>query len=126
MAQVSKLMIFMVTMVAAATAIGASGLGAWTGLNPQTGAADDVNQSKQELHNYSATRQEGEVNFIGSIFSSAGKVMSSFGMIFTFGSVLQNLGLPPWAVEFVVAPLTFLFGLFFIYLLSGRRTTKRI
>ena len=126
MSQATKLMIAMVCIAAAAATFTASGLSGYSGLQPQTGIQDDVEESQKEFRSYSATRQEGEVNFIGSVFSSAGKVMDGFRLLFQLPELAMNSGLPGWAAEFLAAPVVFLFGLFFVYLLSGRRTTSRI
>lgn len=126
MAQVSKLMIFMVCLAAAASVMVASGLAAEIGQQPQTGIQEDVDSSNESFKEYSASRSEGATSFIGAVISGVDKTISAFKLIFALPSLLVNLGLPTWLATFISAPIYFSFGMFILYLITGRRTTKRI
>jgi hypothetical protein len=126
MAQATKLLILMVCIGAAATAMSASGLTEELGQSPQTGTQDDINDSEESFRSYSASRGESDTSFIGSIIAGVDKVVRSFQLIFALHPLLTNLGVPGWLATFISAPIYFSFGLYVLYLLTGRRTTSRI
>lgn len=126
MAQATKIMIAMVCVAAAAAVMQASGLNHETGLNPDPGIEQDVNQSESELRDYSASRNSGETSFVSGVVSGVGETMSVYKIMFALPTMLQNLGLPAWLAAFFSAPAYFMFGLYTIYLITGRRTTSRI
>lgn len=122
-----ELMLFMVFVVATAGAMQASGLAGEMGVQPDTGIEKDVQNSEEELKNrtYSANREKGEVNFIGSVFASVDKVASSFIMVYALYEMLVNAGIPGWLASFASSPVFLMLGMFMIYLISGRRMTVR-
>lgn len=126
MAQVTKLVVFMVCVAAAATVMQASGLTAELGQQPNPGVQDNVNDSQEDLKQYSASREQGETSFIGSVISGVDKAIDSFKLVFALYPMLKNLGMPSWLAAFISAPVYFSFGLFVLYLITGRRTTTRI
>ncbi|GAA0293938.1 hypothetical protein [Halarchaeum salinum] len=116
----ATVLLFIVCVAAVATALGASGTAGWLGMQPNTGVQDQVDQSESQFHDYSASRQGGETSFIGATISGTDKVFSSFVVIFTLADLLVNMGIPAWAAAMVASPLAWSFGLFVIYMISGR------
>lgn len=126
MTKVTNLMLFMVCLAAAAGAMGASGLTDEVGAAPDPGISEEVNQSEEEFKTYTASRDEGATSFIGAVISGVDKTIDGFKLIFALYPMLVNLGLPEWVAAFISAPLYFLFGLFILYLLTGRQTSQRL
>lgn len=126
MSQATKAMMFIVCIGAAAIVMQASGLAGYTGLDPHTGIQDDINDSKSETRNYSASTAGDDAGLVGGIFGSVGQGIRSFGLLYQASSMLVNLGLPTWLATFIVAPLPFVAMFLFMYLVSGRRPSSRI
>jgi len=123
---VPALAILVVALVGSFAALQASGLFAALGVAPSPGAGVEkhVNQSEGKLRHYSATQQPNRVNFIGAILAGVGKAIHSFSVIFELPVILRNLGIPPWIVTYVMGPLVLLFGLYMVYMLTGRRQER--
>lgn len=122
-----EIMLFMVFVVAAASAMQASGLASQLGVQPDTGIEKNVEDSKETLKNrsYSANREKGEVNFIGSVFASIDKVVNAFVMVYALYELFVNVGIPGWLAAFLSSPIFLVFGIFMLYMISGRRMTIR-
>lgn len=120
----ATVLLFLVCVSAVVVAMGASGTAGWLGVQPETGIQDDVGQSESELRDYGASRQGGDTSFIGATISGADEVMSSFVVIFALADMLVNMGLPAWGAAFLASPLVWSFGLFFIYMFSGRAEVR--
>jgi hypothetical protein len=119
-------MVFMVCVAAASSAVVASGLGGELGMTPQTGIQDDVQQSEDKFKEYDASRSGDDTSFIGSVISGVDKTIETYQIIFALPTLLTNMGLPGWLAALIGAPAYFLFGLFVVYMITGRRTTGRI
>lgn len=117
----------MIIVAATASAMSASGLAGQMNITPATGLQDDVNRTQEQLQDreYSANREPGEVNFIGSVFAGLDKVKNSFIMIYELYELFRNIGLPGWAAIFLSSPIFFIMGVFIIYMITGRRMTVR-
>lgn len=126
MSQITKLMIFMVCLAAAASVMLASGLAAEIGQQPQPGIEDDVEQTEGDFKEYSASREEGSVTFVGAIVSGIDKAISALKLVFALYPMLVNMGFPAWLATFLAAPVYVVFGLFTLHLLTGRRTSSRL
>lgn len=126
MAQITKVLVIMVCIAAAATAMAASGLTSDIGLSPNTGIQENVNHSQQEYKKYSASRTQGDTSFIGSVIGGVDKAISTFKLVFALYPMLTNIGIPAWLAAFISAPVYFSFGLFILYMITGRRTSTRI
>jgi hypothetical protein len=113
-----------VCIVAASAAIAASGAGAWYGFDADPGVGDEVEQSEDDLRTYSATREQGEVNFIGGVFAATGAFLDSAALVVRLRDVLANLGVPLWAATFAASPVVWSLGLLAIYMISGRSEVR--
>jgi hypothetical protein len=115
--------VFIVVCVAAfATAMGASGTATWLGVeSPSIGAAEDVDESEENLGQYKASRNKDDVNFIGSVFSAFDTFLGAFVIIKNLQTYLVNAGLPGWAAVFLASPVVWSLGTFAIYFISGRQ-----
>lgn len=120
----ATILLFLVCVAAVATAMGASGTAAWLGAQPETGIQDNVNHSGSSLHDYKASRQEGSTSFIGATVAGTTKTFSSFMVIFSLAELLINAGLPPWGAALLTSPLIWAFGLFAIYMITGRSDVR--
>lgn len=120
----TTVLLFIVCVAAVATAMIASGTAGWLGMQPDTGVQDDVEESKSELKDYSASRGSSETSFIGATISGTDEVISSFVLIFALADMLINMGLPPWGAVMLASPLTWCFGLFVIYMFTGRSEVR--
>lgn len=116
----ATILLFIVCVSAVVGAMGASGTADWLGVNPDTGVEEDLNESESELRDYSASREGSDTSFIGATISGVDEAVSSFVLIFALADLLVNMGLPPWAATFIASPLVWSFGLFMIYMISGR------
>ncbi|MBP1987246.1 hypothetical protein [Halolamina salifodinae] len=121
----TTVLLFIVCVAAVAGAMAASGTAGWLGVDdPSVGVEDQVNQSEGELHDYSASRQGGDTSFIGATISGTDEVISSFVVIFALSDMMVNAGLPVWSAVMLSSPLAWCFGLFIIYMFSGRSEVR--
>jgi len=120
----ATILLFIVCVAAVGGAMSASGTAGWLGVQPDTGVQDDVSDSESELKDYSASRQGGDTSFIGATISGTDEVLSSFVVIFALADLLVNAGLPPWGATMIASPLVWAFGLFVIYMFTGRTEVR--
>jgi len=121
----ATVLLFIVCVASAAGALAASGASMWMDVSPSSGVQDDVDEHEETLsEDYTAGRQEGETSFVGATISGVDKVVGSFVLIFVLQDLLMNNGLPGWAATFLASPLAWSFGLFMIYMISGRQNVR--
>lgn len=116
--QAPKLVILIASVVAAASAMQASGLTAELGASPSTGVESDVNQSADELEGIAAERGEAD-SFIGSVIASMDELSAVTSILVALPILLMNLGLPEWAAALIGFPIPFVVGFFLISVLRG-------
>lgn len=120
----ATILLFIVCVSAVAGGMAASGTSDWLGMQPHTGVQDNVDHSRSSMHDYSASRQGGGVSFIGATISGADKTIASFAVIFTLADLLVNMGIPSWGAVMLASPLVWAFGLFIIYMITGRTEVR--
>jgi len=117
-----KVVFLIVCVTAFAGAMSASGTADWLGApDPGVGAAEDVDQSEDDLSQYKASREKDSVNFVGSVLSSFSTFISAFALIGNLQAYLVNAGLPRWVATFAASPVVWSLGAFGIYFISGRQ-----
>jgi len=120
----TTILLFIVCTGAVSGALAASGTAEWLGYSPNPGVSEDINDSEEELADYSASRDDGDTDFIGATISAVDEVLSAFVVIFALSDLLVNLGLPGWAAAMLASPLAWSFGLFIVYMISGRAEVR--
>lgn len=93
-------------------------------MTPDPGVDGDVDEAEDDLRSYSASREQGETNFIGAVFAATGAFLRSAGVILRLRDVIANLGLPLWAATFAASPAVWALGLLMIYMISGRAEVR--
>lgn len=118
-----EIMLFMIFVVAAASAMQASGLATEMGVQPDTGIDENVKDSKETLkdRSYTGELKGGRVNFVGLIKGGVVKVIDAFILVYGLYEMLVNVGVPGWVAAFLSSPLFLVVGGFIIHMMTGRR-----
>ena len=120
----ATILLFMVCVAGVVGAMNASGVAAWLGVQPETGIEDNVDTREKKLKDYSASRGSSDTSFIGATISGVDETVASFVIVFGLADLLINAGLPAWGAALIASPLTWSFGLFMIYMISGRSQVR--
>lgn len=90
----SDSVIVLVCLVAAASIMMATGIGAQFGGTPQPGAEDNVRDLNDSLHNDVESDQRGTDSIVGLAISAMSWAADLIGLVLMAPIALQNLGVP--------------------------------
>jgi hypothetical protein len=122
----AQALIFIVCMSAAAGILGAVGLTDMWGVNPDTSEMDKVvAETESEVSVFTA--QTGKETWLTDVFiirAAIDTMSNAMSAVNQLPNMLIQLGLPPWVVMFVVAPLFLIIIFMVIYVATGRDVTR--
>ena len=106
-----NILMFLVFLNAAAALLGASGVAADIGVQPDVGGGDAIQKANQSAQSLDSSSEGVQTTFIGNAISAAKTAASSFSVVYAGPSMIANLGVPGWMVAFIFAPMYFVVAL---------------
>lgn len=102
---IRKLAILTIALTFASAFLIQAGVVSDFGTRPQPGAGSAVSDSQAAASNISSERTSLRDSFSGGMIATVGKITQLDDTIFALPTVLTNLAIPNWIVDFVTGPL---------------------